>query len=362
MGASGATSRKRNTTRNAMLLVDDSISHQQTPGMKRTNTPEDLMALASPPSSPSLNLSLPTEELTSGSSEDEVSSIDDVSDSQAKPALSVRRSSSRRPIEKQLSLVKEVDVAKYMTNRQMTAKQERWNAYTMIPSPLFCLYYIFTAQWVPPLESLETYDMQQEPSVAACLTPSAFHYMPSLPPIPVVMIGAAICLHAPFSFIYHFFYAHTLVHPVERTNHLSRRLDQAMIHVSSALMSFSTSGSWQFFFINCLYNCECVYRHLFVRRVKPRANQLRILISMLAYTMPIWKRGEQPVVFLQVWACFALGGWFFIAYPIGGWSHSVFHLIVALAIPLLMTFSVTQPASQAALQQAVWCSGLTASA
>jgi hypothetical protein len=350
MGASVAKSRKRNPSKRALLQGEVvGTTHRQAASLKRSNTPDDLWAIASTPSPESLALPLPsTEELAAvSSSEDEITSSDELSESRAsKNANAFRRSPSLRDAieERKLSLVKEVDVAKYMADRQMTKIQEHWNAYTMIPSPLFCLYYILSGRWVPPYQDAafdKDYDMAVQDPAAACFSPSLFHSMPSLPPSPVIMIAAAIILHAPFSFIYHYKYAHRLRNPIERTAHLSRRLDHTMIHVASALMSYSTSGSWQYFFITCLFNAECVYRHLAIRHVRPRSNQIRILVSMLAYTMPIWKQGQQPTVFLQVWMCFLVSGWFFLAYPIGGWSHSVFHLVVALAIPILMAYAVT---------------------
>jgi hypothetical protein len=71
--------------------------------------------------------------------------------------------------------------------------------------------------------------------------------------------------------------------------------------------------------------------------------------------MPIVKQHNNIQLFVHVWMYFLLSGWFFLTYPIGGWSHAVFHLVIAMVVPLLMTHAGTLPASQAALQQAVWC-------
>lgn len=291
--------------------------------------------------------------------EDEILLVD------GKQEVSVVRFSKRRR-----AILEEVDVEKYMARREMTVTQERWNALTMIPSPLYCLYFVLSGIWVTPDLVQE---MREESTDAAigglrgfgglanafvgdsrgCLPPTYWHNIPALPPLPLLAVAAAITVHAPFSFLYHYKYAHSLPPGAPRTNHWSRRMDQAMIHLASALISYGTSGSWDFFVANVIYNADCIYRQ-FQRKVRPRRNKIRIMISVVAYTMPILRRGD-IWLFFQIWSVFGFGFWLFGAYPIGGWSHAAFHLVVALAPPLLMVAACELPASLEQMKLAARC-------
>jgi hypothetical protein len=252
----------------------------------------------------------------------------------------------------------EIDFEEYRSKRKMSLVQERWNAVTMIPSPLYCVYYILAGVWVHSLPSGAAIGLEDGDFPAAsgdveshCLPPSRWHSMPALPPLPVLAVAIAILLHAPFSFIYHWRYATT--HDI---THWSRRLDQSFIHVASALVSYATSGSWDYFCANVLYNAECIYR-LHLPRFRPRANQMRITISILAYVFPILRRGD-VVLFLQVSVVLGVGGWLFSSYPIGGWSHAAFHIVMCLLPPLIMEAASELPVSQSQMQIASSCAGI----
>jgi hypothetical protein len=276
---------------------------------------------------------------------------------------------------------KEIDVEKYMAQREMTATQERWNAVTVLPNPIYCLYFLLAGCWIDD-ELVEQVRSEMETNLNWATTPpdpnhryygfagfandvagdsrgclsgaSWWHgVMPALPPLPVVAAAVGICLHAPFSFLYHWRYAHALPPGAPRTTHWSRRWDQGMIHVISACMSYATSGSWDYFVANLLYNADCFYRQ-FQEKVRPRRNQTRIAISVVCYTLPILKRGEL-LLFGQLWTVFLTSSWLFAMYPIGGWSHSVFHLVIALVPPLLMVAAAELPASQEQLRVAAQC-------
>jgi hypothetical protein len=261
-----------------------------------------------------------------------------------------------------------VDVESYMARREMTKTQERWNALTMLPYPAYCLYFCLSAQWFePPVEDeVENYYglLAQRPVVVddvdrsssaffwswwttdehGCLSSSStsssssWHSMPCLPPFPVLAVAVGVSLHAPFSFLYHWQYAHTMP-PVERSRHWSRRLDHAFIHICSIFACCGTTDSIEYIVVNGLYNIDCVLQHLVKRDVRPRRNQVRCGLSLLLYTLPLLFRedgGDGILLFCQLWAVFATSIWFFVAYPIGGWSHSVFHLIMALSPPLTL--------------------------
>ncbi len=251
------------------------------------------------------------------------------------------------------------DLQQYMAKREMTATQEKWNALTMIPSPLYCIYFLLAGRWLDPslvqevlVDASYRYEVPE-----GCLAAQSWHNMPALPPLPVLAAAFGIIFHAPFSFLYHWKYAHSLPPGAARTTHWSRRMDQAMIHFASACMSYATSGSWDFFVANCLFNADCMYRQ-FKTRVRPRRNKIRIIISILAYTIPIFRRGDAEL-FLKLWLVLLISGWLFIHYPIGGWSHAAFHLTIAFAPPLLMLAALDLPASQEALTRAAQCAAAT---
>jgi len=103
--------------------------------------------------------------------------------------------------------------------------------------------------------------------------------------------------------------------------------------------------------VNTLVNADCVWEHFLRQQVRPRVNQLRILAAMLLYTLPIM--GWDAALFGQIWLVFAIACYFFAAYPIGGWSHAVFHLVIALAAPLLMQAGTM--VAQEDVQRGVWC-------
>ena len=273
----------------------------------------------------------------------------------------------------------------YVAKREMTPRQERWNALTMIPSPIYCIYFLLSGCWLKEslVEETRQEMMQQQldsllvqqvhgfedfannavGDVHGCLSDSSLfsswlflqHHMPALPPMTVVAVAIGIICHAPFSFLYHYKYAHSLA-GTSRTTHWSRRMDQSMIHFGSACVSYATSGSWDYFVANVLFNLECCVRQ-FQHKVRPRRNQIRIGISIIFYVLPILRRGDLEL-FLQVMTVVAVGGWLFILYPIGGWSHTAFHLVLAFLPPLLMMAATELPASQEQLRLAATCAVL----
>jgi hypothetical protein len=246
------------------------------------------------------------------------------------------------------------DLETYSAQRQMTATQERWNALTMLPSPCFCMFYLLSGAWIRNYETPYAADSFDDIDLTKCLLPSSswWHNMPSLPPIPVVCVALGIILHAPFSILYHWRYAHRLS-GLARTTHWSRRLDQIMIHVASTALTYASSGSWDLLVANVLFNADCVYRQC-MPVVEPRRNQMRITISILAYLIPILHRGL-VLCFAKLLCLGMIGFWLFTRYPIGGWSHAVFHLVMGLSPPLVMEVALTLEASQPAMQQAAAC-------
>ena len=58
----------------------------------------------------------------------------------------------------------------------------------------------------------------------------------------------------------------------------------------------------------------------------------------MAYTVPILERDVD--LFVQIWSVFFVAGYFFICYPIGGYSHALFHMILVAVLPLLFRAAV----------------------
>jgi hypothetical protein len=284
-------------------------------------------------------------EATSGLIETDVSDAEDFSDSSSKPQ---HKSSG-------------MDVDEYMARREMSPLQERMNAITVIPGAFYCFLMLLSGEWLKQSLVDETMQVAVDSDGMAmegtrCLSSAWFPHLHALPPLPVVAAAFGIMCHAPFSFIYHWSYAHRLPTGIARTKHWSRRMDQAMIHFCSASMAYATSGRVDFFFANLLFNADCMYRQ-FEKQVHPRRNQMRIAVSVVAYTVPILRRGDWEL-FGTLWAILGVTGFFFLLYPIGGWSHCAFHLGLALLPPLLMNAAIDLPASQEQLTVAAQCAAL----
>ena len=260
---------------------------------------------------------------------------------------------------------------KYADKRTMTPFQEKINALTILPSGVYCLYYLLTGKWIRP-ETLEwatevlAKNNHNSMKFLDCIPwrflPSSL--IPSLPPPTILAICIGVLVHCPCSFLYHWKYA---ANPdaAARLLHWSRRLDHSAIHACSMVWSFglsaaSTDGNYQrhlwFFAFNVIYNLDSIRFH-WEEDIKPRRNQLRILGSMLLYTSPLlWQ--QQFLLFGKIWAMFVLAVWFFVAYPIGGWSHAAFHIIMIGVPPLLLERVADLEATGAWSQAAATCAVL----
>lgn len=278
-----------------------------------------------------------------------------------------------------LSHEKTFDYQKFNDKRAMSSLQERWNAITMIPAMVYGIYFILAGCWITS-EQIEfarsSYEFQDAQSSSlgrwifsarnllggaqdfdtdasdGCISISWLPHLHALPPLPLIAGAMGVVVHAPFSMLYHWTYA-TKLHPSKRLEHWSRRLDHAFIHFASACMAYATSGNIQYFLINAVYNLDCAYRQ-FEEKVRPRRNQVRITISILMYILPVLHRGYYGD-FAQLMLIFSLSGWFFITYPIGGWSHAMFHVVVAFLPHVIMVSSCKLPISQQQIELAAQC-------
>jgi hypothetical protein len=269
----------------------------------------------------------------------------------------------------------DVDAEKYMASRQMTPLQERVNALTMIPPAMLWIWFVLSDRWIPqPLleearQELEVdrlsfdeataawdaHEMCMDWSNSASLWRWLFQNMHALPSLPILITAFGVVFHMPFSFVYHWKYANVLS-PAMRTDHWSRRMDQAVLHISSAMTAFGTSGDWVYFLITGLFAADSFYRQL-QPKVQPKRNQTRLGLAILAWTLPVLKRGDLDM-FLQIWGLLGTGLFLFVKYPIGGWSHAAFHVVLTPVMPLVMVVGTSLPASQEYLKAAAHCYAL----
>jgi uncharacterized membrane protein YjjP (DUF1212 family) len=82
-------------------------------------------------------------------------------------------------------------------------------------------------------------------------------------------------------------------------------------------------------------------------------------MSIIMYTLPVLLHGHY-LLYSQFLLMFALAGWSFTKYPIGGWSHSLFHLFLAFLPYLLFTESLQLHSSRAQINLAARCASGTA--
>mmetsp|Transcript_34097 Transcript_34097/g.78709 ORF Transcript_34097/g.78709 Transcript_34097/m.78709 type:complete len:239 (-) Transcript_34097:114-830(-) len=94
-----------------------------------------------------------------------------------------------------------------------------------------------------------------------CFQSNWFPSLHAMPPPTVIAIAFGTCIHAPFSFVYHWKYCTSLDHPFDRVNHISRRLDSAFIHLLCAFYSFGGSGSVGYFLISSIINAFFFAKH-----------------------------------------------------------------------------------------------------
>ena len=216
------------------------------------------------------------------------------------------------------------DAEEFFDKRVMTAIQERFNAITMIPGMIYCLYFILAGCWISagdqhggsPLQRSENSDwagIAQEAfgsehgwrGSLGCIHSSAFPYLTALPPLPVVAAAVGILVHTPFSVMYH--WRATTIEPSYRVKHWSRRLDHSFIHFASACAAYATSGRVDFFLLNAAFNMDCAYRQ-FEEKVYPKRNLNRIASSVFLYLLPVLIY-KQYFLFFQFFVMFATGGW-----------------------------------------------------
>jgi len=244
----------------------------------------------------------------------------------------------------------------YLNKRgTMTPLQEKINGLTTLPAGIYCAMFCLTGSW---LSQTMIHQTRQEAAAGSdfqgdgCISISWLPNLHAMPPLPVIAGAMSMILHMPFSFMYHFIYAHQLS-STARIDHWSRRMDQTMLHVYSSLLSYAFSGRVDFFLVNLMLNVDSIAKQ-WEKQIIPRRNQTRLILSILCFTLPILESGDYDY-FGRLWGIMAIAFGVFAAYPFGGWSHTVFHLIFLYIPPMMMTYIPTLLASQDQLQLAAQC-------
>lgn len=276
----------------------------------------------------------------------------------------------------------EVELEKRARERQMTCAQEVFNALTMLAPVLYALYFMLMGKWITekdlehakqglvriyndinthadnkaffsdghePQYFPQFFDEQKH-----CFTSSPFPHVYALPPLPTLFMFLGFFFHAPCSIYYHLLCAFKLPSGPKRMTHWSRRLDQAMIHGMSVFHCLGYSGNVDYTLIVLAFSLDSAYR-LFQNGVhRPRRILARMVLAFILPILPLLSHGR-VLEFCQLIAIFAAGGWLFSAYPLGGWSHGAFHVVLALSNPITMRATTKLMMSQEAIEIGAKC-------
>ncbi len=241
----------------------------------------------------------------------------------------------------------EEELARRAYKRQMTSNQELWNALTMIPTPTYCLYFCLSGQWltqndidqvVTSNSAIADWGLLSSGGSSSCIQSSYLPNLHTIPPLTVLAMTIAACLHSPCSMYYHLLCAYKLPPGPKRMDHWARRLDQAMIHFMSFMFAFATSANSDYFLITMAFNIDCMYR-LFQKGMRPKQTLYRMIAAFFIPVAPLVFRGEWWIV-MKLVIIYGISGWLFSAYPLGGWSHGAFHLVCFLSNPILIRSSL----------------------
>jgi hypothetical protein len=247
--------------------------------------------------------------------------------------------------------------------RFMTRNQEIWNAITMLFTPLFGLYFIFSGNWITEENLVKVNEslLGNKPDFLVgvedkCISSAYFPNLHALPPWTTISVVIGFMLHSPCSIYFHLMCAFKLHTWQERLNHWSRRLDQAMIHIMGVFIVFGMSGNIRLGVIQLLFSIDSSYR-LFQPGFRPRSNQIRILISIILTTLPaIMYEHYEDFTYLIV--INLISTWIFVAYPFGGYSHGIFHLVIAMTNPIQLKLSTKVLSSQNAINIGATCANM----
>lgn len=261
----------------------------------------------------------------------------------------------------------EDDLSKRANQRQMTTAQEVYNAISMLPTFFLAFYFVVGGTWLTDLDIAKAEEelMVSEPNGTylvdshQCISCRLFPSLYAFPPLPILSIAFGIMLHTPCSMYYHLLCAFKIPPGPKRMDHWSRRLDQTMIHFISLFSCYGTSGSFDYMLIALAFSLDSMYR-LFQNGHRPKRILIRMILACLMPIAPLVTRGLL-LEFMQLLVIYGLSGWLFSAYPIKGWSHGTFHLLLTGANPIFFKVSASLSSSQEAISIAAKCALLAQS-
>jgi len=153
----------------------------------------------------------------------------------------------------------------------------------------------------------------------------------------LVIIGSAV--HSPLSMYYHMRVAlsgaglYPLRCPIDNT---PRRLDQTGIHVLHCFAALALSGGCVAYTLAAtLFNMSCI-RLQWQQEVVPKRNQRNVFISSFLYLLPmVWRCDWTNLARYFTWAI--PGVYCFVKYPLGGYSHAIFHVLLGGVLQALVS-------------------------
>uniref|UniRef100_A0A7S2S8Y9 Uncharacterized protein n=1 Tax=Eucampia antarctica TaxID=49252 RepID=A0A7S2S8Y9_9STRA len=243
--------------------------------------------------------------------------------------------------------------AAHASKRFMTRSQEIWNAITVLPGVIYCIYFVFNGLWQDINSTNEIGLRDVESYRDQCINWPLFPKLYACPPWTVIAVAVGVIVHAPFSFLYHIYCAFLLPPGPLRMCHWTRKFDQCFIHILAIFWSYGSSGSRSYLLASTVFNFDCIFR-LFWSPIQPRRTLIRMLVAILVSCLPLFLR-EELLLFCMLLLIYATGGWLFATYPFGGWSHSAFHIVFTLAIPIFIQTSATLQSCQEQVAIAAHC-------
>lgn len=233
----------------------------------------------------------------------------------------------------------------YLDKRVMSSAQEWFNAFTMLPGMLYSLDFLVGGRWREGVGDDSTWTDDAWTGGGACL-----------PPLPLVAGASACLLYSSCSILHHCLCAVTLA-PSARVAHWSRRLDAASIHLASAIASYATTGRADYCLLTLLFNLDCIAKQ-FEEEIRPRRNLARTAASILLYVLPTLAC-DRSDIFWRFLVMFAVAGWLFVCYPVAGWSHGLFHLVLGFLPVLVIAAAMELESTRIDMAMTSRCGGVS---
>lgn len=179
--------------------------------------------------------------------------------------------------------------------QKMSSRQEFANAWTMAVPSLYYAYVVYSRRGDLPLHAW--------------------------------ILIVSVWVHLPFSSFYHVQCA--LKDDIDTLGCLSRRLDHAFIHFSSACVGYGTTqGSVAYFAVCAVFNVIAAALHA-CPHVDVTRNQRFTLSAIALYVAPLAYRNDLKNL-LGGLLFFIPAGLCFKTYFLGGYSHAMFHVLMGI--------------------------------